>query len=107
MLRDLVAAGGSTLGCSAVAIAEVYAGMRPHEKERPERFLSELEPYDVTTEIARYAGLLKNEWQAKGRTLSLADTLIAATTIIHRLTLVTDNRKDFPMPEIQHYPFSS
>ncbi len=77
------------------------------EKERTERFVSELEPYDVTTEIARYAGLLKKRVAGQGETLSLADTLIGATAIVYRITLVTDNRKDFPMPEIQHHPVSS
>ncbi len=58
----------------------------------------------MTAEIARYAGLLKNEWKARGKTLSLPDTLIAATAIAHKLVLVTDNRKDFPMPELNVYP---
>jgi predicted nucleic acid-binding protein len=41
-----------------------------------------------------------------GQTLTLDDTLIASTAITHRLILVTDNRKDFPMPELNLYPLS-
>ena len=32
------------------------------------------------------------------------DMLIAATALEHSLTLVTENRKDFPMPELSLYP---
>jgi len=103
LLRGLVAAG-ATLGCSAITIGEVYAGMRPHERAATEALLAELDCYDVTIEIARSAGLLRNEWKAQGQTLAPDDTLIAATAIAHRLILLTNNRKDFPMPELNLYP---
>ena len=40
----------------------------------------------------------------KGRTLELPDTLIAAIAIENDCALVTDNQKDFPMPEVKLYP---
>lgn len=43
-------------------------------------------------------------WQKKGRTLTLADTIIAAVAIEERCVLLTDNRKDFPMRELNVYP---
>ena len=82
-------------------MGELYAGMRPHEKARTEELLAGFERYEVTEEIARYAGLLKYEWQAKGFTFRLVDMAIAATAIAHELILVTENRKDFPMPELR------
>jgi predicted nucleic acid-binding protein len=103
LLKGLVAAG-ATLGCSAITIAELYAGMRSHEKPATDALLAELDCYDVTVGIARGAGMLKNTWKSKGQTLSLDDTLIAATAIAHRLILITDNRKDFPMPDLNLYP---
>jgi predicted nucleic acid-binding protein len=103
MLRGLVAAG-ATLGCSAITIGEMYAGMRPHERAATEALLAELTCYDVTSEVARGAGLLRNEWKSKGQTLALDDMIIAATVIAHGLVLLTDNRKDFPMPELGLYP---
>ena len=54
-------------------------------------------------EIARLAGELQNRWRKKGHTLSLPDVTIAAVALTHGLTLLTDNRKDFPMPELALY----
>lgn len=98
-LEGLVRAGGS-LSCSVLTVAELYTGIRPHEKARTEELLNGFSHHDVTEEIARYAGLLKNEWTAKGFTFTLVDMIIASTAIAHQLTLVTENRKDFPMPEL-------
>jgi predicted nucleic acid-binding protein len=53
---------------------------------------------------ARLAGELKRDYSKKGKTLSIPDTLIAATALHNRLTLLTDNAKDFPMKELALYP---
>jgi predicted nucleic acid-binding protein len=103
LLRGLVVTG-ATLSCSVITLGEIYAGMRPHERVRTEELLSVLDSHPVTAELARLAGLIKNEWKTKGFILSLPDALIAATAIAHGLTLITDNRKDFPMPELAIYP---
>lgn len=60
----------------------------------------------MTGAIARRAGSLKRAWALKGRTLSLADLIVAATALEHGLALMTDNRKDFPIPELNFYPLS-
>lgn len=88
---------------SAMNLAEVYAGVRRGEEAKTEGFLSSLEVYPITPEIARLGGDLKRAWALQGRTLELPDTLIAATALEHGLTLMTDNRKDFPMPELRFY----
>jgi len=49
------------------------------------------------------AGLLKQSWARKGINLSFPDVVIAAVAISENLTLITDNVKDFPMPELQLY----
>lgn len=102
-LRSLVE-GGDALACSAITVTEIYAGMRPHERSATQAFLEGMEQYEVDWDLARYAGLLKNEWTRRGQTLSVPDVLIAATALAHRLVLMTDNRKDFPMPELILYP---
>jgi predicted nucleic acid-binding protein len=102
-LAELVRAG-HTLATSALNLAEVYAGLRPGEEARTKAFLLALECHKITAGIAETAGNLKSEWARKGRTLTLADTLIAAVALQEGCALATDNRKDFPMPELKLYP---
>jgi predicted nucleic acid-binding protein len=102
LLADVVAAG-HLLATSAINIGEVYAGMRHGEEDRTEGFLSSLVCYPMTASIARRAGSLKSAWAQKGRTLALADMMVAATALEHGLALMTDNRKDFPLPELNFY----
>jgi predicted nucleic acid-binding protein len=103
MLRQLLLQGHSLASC-AVTMAEVYAGMRPSEALGTAELLSTLIWVDTTAAVARRAGGLIYEWGRKGVTLTLADTMIAATALHYGLTLITENVKDFPMPELQLYP---
>lgn len=103
LLAELVA-GGHMLATAAINIAEVYAGMRSGEETKTEAFLADLECYPLTATIARRAGALKSAWAHKGRTLSLADMMVAATALEYSLVLITDNRKDFPLSELNLYP---
>jgi len=102
LLAELIRKG-DMLGCCAVNVTEVYAGMRPHEANLTEEFLNSLEYYDITRQIARQAGLLKREWARKGKTLSLGDVTIAAVATVNKLALATDNVKHYPMQEIEIY----
>ena len=93
-------AQGHTLACCSVTVAEIYSGFRPHEATSTEGFMAELVWFEMPFTLARKAGLLRNEWSRKGITLALPDVLIAATALHYNLTLITENRKDFPMPEL-------
>jgi predicted nucleic acid-binding protein len=99
LLAELVRAG-HTLVTTALNVAEVYAGMRPEETQRTEALLSALDCYDLTGKSARRAGALKQQWARKGRTLTLADMIVAAIASELGCTVMTDNRKDFPMEEL-------
>jgi tRNA(fMet)-specific endonuclease VapC len=92
------------LASLVVTLTEIYAGLRPKELPTTERFLDELEHYELDSQLARRAGLLKNEWDKRGRTLVVFDLIIAATALAHDLVLMTDNRKDFPMTDLALYP---
>lgn len=105
ILRDIVV-HGNRLACCDVTLAEVYAGMHPHEAARTDEFLSSLVWYNTSRAIARRAGRFRFEYARKGMTLSLPDLLIAAISLEHSLTLITDNRKHFPMPDLMVYPVS-
>jgi predicted nucleic acid-binding protein len=103
LLLDLVKRG-SLLACCPINVTEIYAGLRPKEEETTEEFLRSLEYYHVTWPVARLAGLLKRDHGRKGTTLTVADATIAAVALVHELTLITDNVKDFPMKELALYP---
>lgn len=95
---------GHLLACCPINVMEVYAGLRPREEAATEEFLKSLDYYHVTWPVARLAGLLKRDHTRKGTTLTVADATIAAVAIVHELTLMTDNVKDFPMRDLTLYP---
>ncbi len=95
---------GHLAACCSVIVTEVFAGMFPHEETQTESFLRSLEYFDVTWEIARQAGLLKNSWARQGITLPLADVTIAAVALVNGLILLTDNVRHFPMPDLKLEP---
>lgn len=74
-----------------------------HTKRSGQKSCSHSLTYDVTGEIARVAGTLKNEWATKGFVFTLPDMLIAATALRYKLALVTENRRDFIMPGLVLY----
>ncbi len=92
-----------SLATTSLNIAELYAGVRPGEEASTEALLDGLECFDLTGSAARLGGKLKKQYSKRGQTLSLADALIAAIAIEERCALLTDNRKDFPMPELRLY----
>jgi predicted nucleic acid-binding protein len=92
------------LACCSINVTEVYAGMLPREAAATEEFLRSLKFYEVTWDVARLAGELKNQWSKKGHTLLLPDVTVAAVALSNGLTLLTDNRKHFPMRELELMP---
>jgi predicted nucleic acid-binding protein len=57
----------------------------------------------VTKEIAEQAGKWRGEYKSKGLSLSTPDTVIAATAYLNNSPLLTNNAKDYPMPELTLY----
>lgn len=98
-----LARAGHTLVTTVLNVAELFAGMRPNEEGSAEPFLSGLNCFDLSGTAARLAGKLKFDWSRKGRTLAIADTIVAAVAIENQCALFTDNHKDFPMPELSLY----
>ena len=88
---------------STVVRAELLAGMHPREEQRTMRLLDSTVSIPVDAAIADRAGRLIYQSARKGVGLTLPDTLIASTALIHGLTLVTTNIKHFPIPELEIY----
>jgi predicted nucleic acid-binding protein len=78
--------------------------LRAGEEIRTEALLGGLEEFEIGGRAARAAGKLKMTWSKRGRTVSLADAIVAAIAIEQGCALLTDNRKEFPMPELRLYP---
>ena len=102
LIRDL-ATNGEQLTTSAMNVGEVYGGTLPAEERITGALLGSLEIYPISASIARRAGSLQFAWARKGRTLGLPDMIVAATALEYGLTLMTDNRKDFPIPELKFF----
>jgi len=85
---------------SVVTITEIRVGL----SKNPRVVISQLKdvfiPVGIDSETAELAGVFKQNYK-----LDIADMLIAATAANHSLTLVTYNKKHFPMPEVKLYQF--
>lgn len=92
---------GHSLCTSCVNIAEIERGIQPKERKATEVLLDRLEYLPTTKEAAFRAGRYQREWQRKGRTIHLADALVAGTARVHGAVVITDNDDDFPMRDIR------
>lgn len=92
---------GHQLGISAVNIAELYAGLSLPERENAARLIDHLKYYELHREGAKLAGSFRYSFARQGKTLSVADTLVAATAVINEAVLITANIKDYPMKELR------
>ena len=90
----------SPLSLSTITIAEIYKNIYPSELVKTESLLNEFQVWEVTTPIAKQAGLYWQQYSRELKNLSLTDCLIAATAHITQAGLVSLNKKHFPMKDI-------
>jgi predicted nucleic acid-binding protein len=93
---------GEMLFYSPVSLAEIRHGMREGEQESIERTFSGMRCVPVENEIAARAGDYLRAFHAS-HAVALGDALIAATASVHQLELWTQNRKHFPMKDVQFF----
>jgi predicted nucleic acid-binding protein len=104
LLVDHLLDQGQPLASCPITLTEIYAGMRPNEEKPTRAFMKSLLFLAITEDIAEQAGHLKAQYARRGRAISFQDASIAAVCIAYGCTLVTENVRDFPMPELQLYP---
>lgn len=74
---------------------EVIAGMHDGERHTTQRLLSRFINLPLNAQIADRAGELVRRTPHNDRRLTVPDAVIAATALVHGLTLVTLNTNDF------------
>ena len=89
------------LAVSTLTHLEVYQGMKGGEEKATSAFLDGLTSVAVDVPIARQAGRLMGELRSKGKTVGMADALIAATALQLRVPLLTNNGEHYPFPDLK------
>jgi predicted nucleic acid-binding protein len=85
------------LAASVITVAELYAGVREgEERQRLDAFFAAFTVLPLNQQPAQRAGLWRRQY-APSHGTGLADALIAASAEAAGATLVTLNRRHFPM----------
>jgi predicted nucleic acid-binding protein len=95
-------AGGVPSYCTAVAWAEVYAGIRPGEEPLTQAFFEARGEIVLDGAVGRRAGAYLARY-ARSHAVELADALVAAAATTSGVRLWTLNRKHYPMTDIRFY----
>jgi len=85
---------------SVISVEEIYYGLSYKDARRKQAWFENFikcrcEVLPVSIEIVQQCGIWRGRFRQQGITRSQADLLIGATALIHDLTLVTRNTKDF------------
>ncbi len=93
------------LTASIISVTELRSGWNKDEADffLPQ-FYQLIKIKEITLEIAILAGKLRQEYKGRGKILPSIDTLIAATAIVSDCQLVTRNKRDYPIKELELYP---
>jgi toxin FitB len=83
--------GAGRLGYSVITRAELLAGATSADEANVRRLLAGMDELPVDRRVADRAGLLRRDLPS----LRMPDALIAATALVHSLTLHTKNSRDF------------
>lgn len=97
---------------SIVTVVEILRGLHgdiasPDKAQRFKQFApAEFTFLDITNEIGYLASEIMARLEGAGQRIGLADSLIAATAVHHRLTLVTANERHFGRVVDLGYPLT-
>ena len=84
-----------------IVVCEVATGLRAVDLRRFEAFLEPVEFVQPAPEAALMAGRWRAEARAAGRTLGLADALIAAAAFTDNAAVLTRNTRDFALTPVR------
>lgn len=98
-LQRLVASG-EVLGICPVQLAEFFTGIDPAESENWREWASSFNYWPISQNAAVLAGKYRFEYARRGIAIAIPDALTAAVAYENYATVITDNAKHFPMPEV-------
>lgn len=96
------------LAVSVIVWAELFHGARKyglpeHRHLTIHRLLDPFRCLDVTRAVADRYGEIRHDLEVKGQVIGPFDLILAATALVHNLTLVTHNTGEFSRVEgLQH-----
>jgi predicted nucleic acid-binding protein len=99
--RVLEATGVPTY-CTAIAWAEIFAGLRPGEEPLTQAFFDARGEIVLDGQVGRQAGAYLARY-ARSHGVEIADALVAAAAATSGVRLWTLNRKHYPMPDVRFY----
>ncbi len=88
--------------CTAIAWAEIYAGIRPGEEPITQAFFEARGEIVLDGLVGRRAGAYLARYSGS-HGLELADALVAAAAAASGVYLWTLDRKHYPMPDLRFY----
>ena len=94
-------AGEGLLAISTLTHLEIYHGMKTGEEGATNAFLDGLVSIVVDIPIARQAGIMLRELRSKGKTIGIADAIIAATALQFGAPLLTNSVEHYPFPNLK------
>jgi len=100
-VRRLEATGVPTY-CSSVALAEIYAGLRPGEEPLTGAFFEARGEVVLDARVGRTAGAYLARY-ARSHGLELGDALVAAAATTSGLRLWTRNRRHYLMQDLSFH----
>ena len=98
---EAVFADGDEPIVNEIVVCEVGTGLKPWELHDFDAFLGPVEFVEPGPDAALMAGRWRAEARAAGRTLGLADALIAAAAYADNAAVLTRNTRDFALTPVR------
>ena len=98
-LRDHIK--DSSIVISVIMVAEFLVKATDEQRVLFDSLVRQFGSVAIDEEVARLAGEYRKSFLSKTKKVFLTDCFLAAQAKVHKLILVTNNKTDFPMKDIE------
>ncbi len=95
-------AAGTPVAVTPIAVAEIFAGVRPREEARTRLLLASFDCLRVDRAVGELAGRFVARF-GPSHGVELADAIVASCAVVLGYRLWTLNRKRYPMRELRFF----